>query len=189
MCFITFPLLLILLPFSVTLGQNHPYDPARYMEWNEFYALTWENFKAVPADDTFGDAGTVVKIIAKPYKRGNRIDYNVYALFDRTKSWTFEEDPSLLAHEQLHFDLAELAARKIRKKVEELSAQNVKRIKDYNSAINRLLKENSHLDEQYDRETFHGALRDKQELWKQKITSELDALEKYKKERKVIGGK
>lgn len=171
------------------LSQPQDYDPSRFIEWNEFYKLSWDNFESKVSDDTFGDAGTAVKIIAKPYYVGKRIDYNVFPLFDRQKSWVFEKDPALLAHEQLHFDIAELYARKIRKKVAALQSQNNKDLSHYNNEINKLLNESNEMDLRYDMETLHGGITVKQSEWRNKISQELKALEAYKKKKKIIGGK
>lgn len=184
-------LLVITFAFISLPGSAQPqdYDPDRYIEWNEFYKLSWDNFENTVSDDTFGDAGTAVKIIAKPYFVGKRIEYNVYPLFDRKKSWVYEKDPALLAHEQLHFDIAELYARKIRKKVATLQAENNKDLSYYNTEINKLLLESNELDMQYDMETLHGGIKVKQTEWREKINVELKTLEKFKKQKKVIGNK
>jgi len=171
------------------IAQPSAFDTKRFIEWNEHYKLSWEHFESTVDDDIFGDAGTAVKIMAKPYFVGNNIEYNVYTLFDRQKSWVFEKDEALLAHEQLHFDIAELYARKIRKKVEELRKRKVKDLSDYNKAINKILEESNEVDMQYDLETLHGGIKMKQAEWNEKIARELDALEAYKKQKKVIGRK
>lgn len=175
--------------FQPLLAQPQDYDPSRFIEWNEFYQLSWDNFESKVSDDTFGDAGTAVKIIAKPYYVGKRIEYNVFPLFDRQKSWVFEKDPDLLAHEQLHFDIAELYARKIRQKVATLQSQNNKDLSHYNNEINKLLTESNEMDLKYDMETLHGGISVKQSEWGDKVDKELNALKAYKKKKKVIGNK
>lgn len=186
---LTLLLIICALFANPSFGQPQDYDPSRFIEWNEFYKLNWDNFESKVSDDTFGDAGTAVKIIAKPYYVGKRIEYNVFPLFDRQKSWVFEKDPDLLAHEQLHFDIAELYARKIRQKVATLQSQNNKDLSHYNYEINKLLTESNEMDLKYDMETLHGGISVKQSEWRSKINQELKALEAYKKKKKVIGNK
>lgn len=169
------------------MGQEEDFDPGKFIEWNEFYQLSWDNFNGKPTGESIGDAGTAVKIQAKPYIVDNKIYYNVYALFDRQKSWVMETSPALLAHEQLHFDIAELYARKVRKKVAELSANNEKDLKMYNKTINKILKESNRADRQYDMETLHGGLTKQQEKWRAKVEFEMKKLHKYKKPVKRIG--
>lgn len=156
------------------------------IEWNEFYTLTWEDFEGVRTDGSIGDAGTAVSIKAKPYMVKNKVKYNVYAYFNREKSWAADKSDELLKHEQLHFDIAELYARKIRKRISELSASGVNDVKIYNKEIQELLEESNSADVQYDLETLHGAMIKRQAAWEKNVKQELEALAKYKKVKKVI---
>jgi hypothetical protein len=159
---------------------------ARSLEWNEFYELTWSDFEGTRTSDAIGDAATVVRIEAKPFRTGSKIQYRVTALFIRSKSWVSDPSQSLLKHERLHFDLAELYARKIRKRVDELNRQNVKSIKVYNAAVQELLDESNIEDRRYDIETLHGAMVKKQAAWENSIREELDLLDDYRNQKRVI---
>lgn len=155
--------------------------------WNEFYKLQWDDFQGEPDKNSFGDAGTAVQIKAKPFLVKNKIQYDVEAHFNRKKSWIRDPSLSLLAHEQLHFDIAELYARKIRKKIRQLQNQGVNDIKVFNAAIQALLLESNEIDEQYDLETLHGALSRKQAAWSEKVKRQLAELKPYSKPKRVIG--
>lgn len=169
----------IIFIFQGRAQQANP-DLSKYIQWNELYALKWTDFKGKPGEDAIGDAGTAVAIKAKPYMIHRKIHYDVYALFNKDASWYRDQSPALLAHEQLHFDIAELYARKTRKKIMEMAQAGVKDLHTYNSAIQKILNESNRIDQQYDLETLHGAITNKQQEWKQKIKSELLALKAYK---------
>src|SRR5687768_5559097 len=98
---------------------------SQVIEWNEFYDLQWRDFKGKRPGDAAGDAGTVVQIKAKPFMIKNKVHYDVFALFVKDKSWAEAFTAPLLAHEKLHFDIAELYARKIRKKIADMQAEKV----------------------------------------------------------------
>ena len=157
------------------------------LEWNEFYKLSWEDFQGSRTANAIGDAGTAVSIKAKPYMVQKKIKYDVYAYFNRQKSWAVDKSTELLEHEQLHFDIAELYARKIRKRISELSSRGVDDLDKYNAEIKRLLEESNAADVEYDLETLHGALPRKQLAWETKVKKELQDLDDFKKEKKVIG--
>jgi hypothetical protein len=159
------------------------------LEWNEYYLLSWDDFEGLPSEKAFGDAATAVQIKAKPYYVGKEIRYDVYAYFDRAKSWTLDRSAALLAHEQLHFDIAELYARKIRQRISELSAEGNNDLDIYNAAIRQLLEESNEADASYDRETLHGAIVKRQDAWMQKVANGLTILADYKKRKTVIGVK
>jgi hypothetical protein len=175
---------LLLFQAAVSLAQSNPVD---LLEWNEYYKLSWEDFQGKRTDSSIGDAGTFVSIKAKPYMVKNRVVYDVHAFFNRNKSWASDKSKELLEHEQLHFDIAELYARKIRKRISELRDRGVNNVKEYNAEINKLLEESNVADVEYDLETLHGALPKKQMLWETKVKKELEELEGFKKEKKVIG--
>lgn len=164
---------------------NNP-EANEVIVWNEYRPLTWNDFKGKRTEDAAGDAGTVVQIKAKPYMVKKQVKYDVSAVFLINKSWADAQSKELLAHEQLHFDLAELYARKIRKVVDELSAAGEDDVKIYNRAIQKLLHESNEIDIQYDLETLHGAMLKKQAEWTKKVKAELKTLEKFKKHRQVI---
>src|SRR5687767_8341950 len=136
-------LLFFLVWLPATNVQTQPAaDPGtESISWNEFYRLQWHDFQGKPGDESIGDAGAVVQIKAKPFIVKKKINYDVVALFNKRKSWTRDQSDALLAHEQLHFDIAEVYARKIRKKIEELNRRGVNDIKTYNAAIHELLLE------------------------------------------------
>jgi predicted secreted Zn-dependent protease len=156
------------------------------LEWNEFYKLQWSDFQGPRGESAIGDAGTAVKIKAVPFYVGKKIEYDVFAYFDRKKSWSTDRSDELLAHEQLHFDIAELYARKIRKKVRQLQKSGVNEVDVFNSHIRVLLEESNNEDLRYDAETLHGAMVKKQAMWAKQVKEELDALSDYKKEKRII---
>ena len=157
--------------------------------WSEYRPLTWEDFQGKRADDAAGDAGTVVQIKAKPYMVKDQVKYDVAAVFVKNKSWSDAQTKELLAHEQLHFDLAELYARKIRQVVVELAEAGEEDVKDYNRAIQKLLHESNEIDIQYDLETLHGAMQSKQTEWTKNVKGQLKALSQFKKHKTVISPK
>jgi predicted secreted Zn-dependent protease len=184
---VAFFFLSIVFPADAAYSQTDV-DPAiDQLSWNEFYKLQWEDFQGKPAEYSLGDAATSVKIKAKPFLVKNRIKYDVVAVFSRKKSWARDRSASLLAHEQLHFDIAELYARKIRKKISELSDRGVNDIKVYNAAIQELLEESNAADQQYDLETLHGGMSKRQASWSKKVKDELAELKRYRKAKRVIG--
>lgn len=174
-------------PFHWAYAQPAGDPEDALLFWNEFYKLQWHDFKGEPGKEARGDAGAVVLIKAKPFMVKKEIKYDVVALFNRSKSWARDQAPSLLAHEQLHFDIAELYARKIRRKIRELQNKGVNDVKTYNAAIEQLLIESNEVDLQYDIETLHGALSKKQAAWSSEVSKGLSSLNRYKKAKRIIG--
>jgi hypothetical protein len=185
------PLSLFFMLTSVVMlrAQGDATTENNSLEWNEFYRLNWEDFQGSPSENSAGDAGTSVQIKAQPYMVKDKVRYDVSAHFNKDKSWKRDQSPQLLSHEQLHFDLGELYARKIRKLIVELTSQGVKDVKAINKAVHQLLEESNEADRQYDIETLHGALDQKQAEWSRKVREELVALKKFKKPKHIVTAK
>ena len=87
-----------------------------------------------------------------------------------------QRDIQLLEHEQLHFDLAEVAARRIRKKFEE--SKNVCSepggTEDFQGFIAEVDREFQEEQLRYDRETAHGINASAQDHWRRRIRQQLD---------------
>jgi predicted secreted Zn-dependent protease len=105
---------------------------------------------------------------------------NVYSYFNRYRSWTKDTSSvSLLSHEQLHFDICELYARKVRRSIRDLKDRNVKEIDKYQLVIQSKLEEHRLEHQQYDSNTYHGMNEDVQKEWINKIKMLLIQLEEY----------
>lgn len=179
-----FLIAVILITAAQLFGQGS--ETPDMVEWNEYYKLSWEDFHGKPDARSAGDAATAVHIKAKPYYVKNQVFYNVEAYFDRTKSWARDRSVQLLEHEQLHFDIAELYARKIRKKISDMRERGENDVQVYNAAIREILEESNEADVRYDMETLHGAMTKKQAAWEQRVKEELAGLKDYKKKKRVI---
>jgi hypothetical protein len=178
--------LLFICLFLFSFTTDPASDSKNVIVWNEYRPLTWDDFQGKRAEDAAGDAGTVVQIKAKPYMVKDQVKYDVAAVFVKNKSWSDAQTKELLAHEQLHFDIAELYARKIRQVIAELAEAGEEDVKNYNRAIQKLLHESNEVDIQYDLETLHGAMQNKQAEWSKNVKTELKALAQFKKHKTVI---
>jgi hypothetical protein len=112
-------------------------------------------------------------------------DFQVFAMFNCNKSWARKDLPDrltdeLLQHEQLHFDIAELVARKLKKALLEQDYTQ----KNYEFKINairkRVISDGDRMQERYDIETGHGSNKKEQQLWISKVESELSRYSKWR---------
>lgn len=173
------PLLFVVVPLLIA-GFSHP--GADQLPWSETYHLKWEDFQAAPDSNAFGSALTTVTIKARPNRQNRRLEYDINAFFLRSHSWSKTRSIHVLNHEQIHFDLAELYARKARKKVQELQQLGINDYRVYNSALQAIFQESNEMDAKYDRETLNGALLKKQISWDLTIGTHLKELYRYRKQ-------
>lgn len=123
-----------------------------------------------------------LKYTAYKDKMYNRLLIKIDATFDPSKSWKHPSKTKNLKinHEQGHFDIAELYARKLRKEFKE----NVKTEKDYQFKFKLIYQMlyGEFLDYQdyYDKITKRGTDAAKQNELEVEIKSQLKKLEAYK---------
>ncbi|MBS9463755.1 DUF922 domain-containing protein [Flagellimonas sp. 389] len=147
--------------------------------WNPDKRLTWTDFKgkippaAVPAATTA--SGISYKYSANLIHHEVELDFEVNAYFYPNESWYKPEvcDDIILSHEQLHFDISELFARKMRDKLQRTSfSDNVKA--EIRRIYKEILKELKDFQELYDWETNFSRNTKKQLEWNNKIAKALD---------------
>ncbi|HET8737622.1 MAG TPA: DUF922 domain-containing protein, partial [Pricia sp.] len=106
------------------------------------------------------------------------LDIEVGCEFYPQKSWYRPElcDALILSHEQLHFDIAELHARKFRKKLGETRfTDNVK--EEVREIYANVLKQLYVFQNKYDRETNFSRDLQQQLVWKRMIAKALASIE------------
>ena len=142
--------------------------------WNENMRLTWADFKGKvpPAAES---AATTASGISYSYSANLlhhevKLDFEVNAYFYPNESWYRPElcNENTLAHEQLHFDITELFARKMREKLHRTSfSDDVKT--EVGKIYRDILAELQKYQEQYDWQTNFSRNREMQSKWNQKI--------------------
>lgn len=177
--FLSMKYLIALVVVVLFSNADFPSNNNDLIVWQADRKLSWSDFRGSVNYNSHGDAATAVRISAQPYYERSKLRYKIEATFIPTKSWYKTPSESLLAHEQLHFDIAELYARKARRKVQELKSNNVRDIELYNAAIQEILNESNDVDVAYDIETLHGSLPKAQESWTFRIALELNLLQEF----------
>jgi Bacterial protein of unknown function (DUF922) len=146
--------------------------------WDENIRLTWADFKGKvpPAEES---AATTASGISYSYSANLlhhevKLDFEVNAYFYPNESWYKPElcNENTLAHEQLHLDITELFARKMREKLRRTSfSDDVKA--EVRKIYKDILSELQQYQEQYDWETNFSRNKEKQMEWSRKIAKEL----------------
>ncbi|WP_372938074.1 DUF922 domain-containing protein [Seonamhaeicola sp.] len=166
---------------SFLLIQEEP-----VLSWSESYKLSWTDFKGSPNLQDSAVAVTASGIsfgysIKQTNNEVTNFSTQVHAHFYPEQSW-YKPDRAgihVLNHEQLHFDITELHARKLRYEINKLKITNhVKsELKTLQKTINLELKNTQN---KYDLETNFSRNIEAQAQWKAYIAQELKKFSKYK---------
>lgn len=167
-----------ILVFLVAMGTGYAQDDDEAIPWSPNRKLTWADFKGEAPVTDRAAATTASGITYQFATTGTRdkmdIDYTVTTFFYPYKSWYQSHlcDSMILSHEQLHFDISELYARKMR--VRMATATFTGNVKAEVKAIYReILEELEAFQDLYDQETNFSRNREQQLLWNAKIEAAL----------------
>ena len=144
------------------------------LRWEPGLRLSWADFKGDPPTSKRIAATTASGLSYHYTARGEgerfEIDFTVDTFFYPEKSWFHPElcDALVLSHEQLHFDISELFARRLRSRLG--SARFTDRIKaEVRQIFAEVNRELSQFQDRYDRETDYSRDREAQLAWNQSI--------------------
>ena len=146
--------------------------------WNPLQRLSWVNFKAEPPKDSEIAATTASGLsyqFSTMEENGKyELDYTVNTYFYPNRSWYQPDicDEVILSHEQLHFDISELYARKMRQIMDTtIFTKNVKA--EVKAIYRQINKELASFQQVYDRETDYSRNIEQQLSWNKKIKDSL----------------
>jgi hypothetical protein len=156
------------------------------IHWNDSIKLSWNDFKDQPNPNT--DVVTITASgmtfqysIKKSDDRITGFTTQVQTIFYPEKSWFKPEraNDHILSHEQLHFDITELHARKFRKQLSLLVvSENLNESLD--SLHLQIQKDLKNMQNLYDTETDYSRKIEAQSKWQEQIQVELTRYSNYK---------
>ena len=162
-----------------------------FILWQENKKLKIQDFKAENKDtikinrQQFLGAISAIRIEYSSFQRNKNSvpDFSIKTYFDPNESWMLLKNEYVLQHEQIHFDLTELYARKMRKSVESLRQKNITNISIYRKKIQHwnVMKEKASNQFDADNQDYYIKIgqkilfqkNPKQEAWKKKVDREL----------------
>ncbi|GAB1857049.1 hypothetical protein MHTCC0001_18850 [Flavobacteriaceae bacterium MHTCC 0001] len=156
------------------------------MTWSASYKLSWEDFKG---DPQYSESAVAITASGISFQYSIRqsdtkvigFTTKVNANFYPEHSWYKPEDADnhVLGHEQLHFDITELFARKFRQRLSEVKvSNNIKQ--ELNFIKNTINKELEAFQNKYDTETNFSRNKTLQLQWQLYIEKELQKLDRFK---------
>ena len=169
----------LVLSFLFFLGFTKAQDK---IFWTENRKLEWQDFQSQTKPNTSQTAATtycgISYLLTSSTKKFTDKQVKIESFFIPSKSWAHPEHKTdnVLMHEQSHFDIAELFARRFRKIISNKSL-DTKSLQKYYEKIYDGYKD---YQQDYEVLTNHGRIRDKQLEYSRKINEEIEALSDFK---------
>ena len=165
-----FPLLVLTIAAT---GQGKSEELIR---WNENQKLTWADYKGKPKENSDAAASTATYLGFEFNVGKDGFNYKITCTFSKTKSWGLHKTDYILTHEQGHFDIAEIFARKLNKMMRGYKFDKNSFKEDLRTIYESIALEKDTFQNQYDEETNHSIKREKQAEWLTKISNQLKEL-------------
>ena len=168
---------LVLLPLLLCFP---PLKDDTSIPWTATRRLTWDDFQSRPDENATNAALTSSKITFKySYDSDKGFTYNIGCLFEKNGSWGRVRTDYILAHEQGHFDIAEIYARKLNKMIKAYRFNASTAQKDVPALYQKIMNELAAMQNQYDSDTDFSRDKEQQAAWSEKINRELYKLNEF----------
>lgn len=142
------------------------------ISWTAAYKLTWQDFQGPEDPSSRGVAATHSGLISNAsLAPDNTVRITVKAVFLRNTSWVKQEGRTadVLHHEQGHFDITEIYARRANAAFKNHTFTRKNFNKEVSRIFNAFVEESNRIQQQYDLETNHSINEAKQQEWNEKI--------------------
>jgi len=149
------------------------------LDWSETRKLTWADYKARPNPASDAAASTTTYLAIDYDISSRHFSYKIESRFSKSRSWGLHQTDYILSHEQGHFDIAEIFARKLHQEMSAYRFNERTYQKDLKKIYGEITKEKEEIQNQYDRETNHSINKAKQAEWLKKISIMLNELADY----------
>jgi uncharacterized protein DUF922 len=157
-----------------TLAQSE-----QFIEWSPIKRLTWDDYLARPSSTSDAAAITSTALGVEYHLRNNSLTYTITCRFSKTTSWGRHKTEYILQHEQGHFDITELFARKLAKELKAYKFNPRKYQEEVSKIYKKVMDEKEQYQNKYDKETDFSRNKQQQVEWLEKIRDELDDLDEF----------
>jgi hypothetical protein len=156
------------------------------MPWSPSRRLTWPDFRGTAPSGGMEGAQTAYGLFYGLRCTRNVFQFEVTSGFLPRESWvkpsvlaSAEESRRTLDHEQTHFDLAEVYARRMRRHFAALFRPCDQPLDHWRSVADRFVRDEAAAQDRYDDETRHGLIAARQQVWNQQVADDLRALGEF----------
>lgn len=154
-------------------------ETPQMIPWMTNKRLVWEDFLCEPKRGTDAVASTSTSLGIAYQLTDGELKYRITCSFNKEKSWGLLKTDYILAHEQAHFDITEIFARKLNEALQNYQFNKRTFKRDISHIYQSIVDQKEAFQKQYDGETDHSRNRRMQYDWLEKIETLLEETEVY----------
>jgi hypothetical protein len=173
---------------QIAFAQSSSFENDSILIWNENRKITWTDFKSQNKVHSYEQASAVMApgLIAYPIEASKIKEVKIIATVNKNQSWYKVKEDYILNHEQMHFNITEIYARKFRKELAKIEESGDKISPNiFLSLFNKIDEEHWEFQFQYEEETQRGTNFNQQKIWNEKIQKLLKELDDFKIDIKI----
>lgn len=178
--------ILFLLFFSGFILAQEDQEERNYIYWSDDYKLVWTDFEEIPERYSQHSAFSVVGYESSFNMNNQQYEAVIKTYFSKNESWSKSWVASLLLHEQGHFDLAEVNARKFRKCVLEAMRNETISVSKFEQMNEEAMNQLKEAQKEYDEATNFSMDYPAQLKWSEQISEQLKELEAFASPQVVV---
>src|SRR6476620_6785064 len=133
--------------------------------WRNERKLSWDDFLSSPQKQGDAVASTSTSLGISYQVKNGELTYTITCNFSKKKSWGLLKTEYILAHEQAHFDITEIHARKLYEELYRYEFNPDTFKKDIAAIYERIVNEKEAMQNSYDKETDHSRRKKLQLDW------------------------
>ncbi|HEY0059152.1 MAG TPA: DUF922 domain-containing protein [Flavisolibacter sp.] len=154
-------------------------EDKEFIPWTEERLLTWDDFQSKPQRRTEAVASTSTSLGLTYDLKSGVLSYDITCAFSKAKSWGTLKTDYILAHEQGHFDITEIYARKLHHALAAYKLKSRTYQQDIARIYQQVVKEKEHLQHLYDNQSDHSRNKRVQANWEEIIDALLSETRPY----------
>lgn len=139
--------------------------------WENDKRLVWDDFLCEPKVGTDAVASTSTSLGIAYQITDGALKYHITCYFNKEKSWGLMKTDYILAHEQGHFDITEIFARRLNEALQNYQFNKKTFKRDIGQIYQAIVSQKEDYQRTYDAETDHSRNRKVQYDWLEKIDS------------------
>ena len=144
------------------------------LNWSSSRRLTWSDYLGQPDPSSDAAASTTTFLGIDYHFTNTGFTFKIDSRFSKSKSWGLYKTEYILSHEQGHFDIAEVFARKLNKRMSEYKFDRRNYQQDLKQIYDEIVDEKEDVQNTYDRETRHSINKQRQAEWLERISQMLE---------------
>lgn len=164
---------------SVTSDSTMRAESKDMIPWEMEKRLVWDDFLCEPKLGTDAVASTSTSLGIAYQLANGELKYHITCYFNKEKSWGLMRTDYILAHEQAHFDITEIFARKLNEALQNYKFNRKGYKKDISQIYQSIISQKEEFQRTYDNETDHSRNRKAQYDWLEKIEQLISETQPY----------